>query len=166
MSDGEPGPFPGHRIVAASWLSTVVFGSVVALHLLATDRLQGASIAVSLAFFVLGLLVWMYAFGKAVARSTRDEITLTGLFFLQRTAPRPVQVQMLSSLLVALGAAALSASAQPFAVMEPVLPLALCGLWGARHGRFGPRRQPPPRPSRARRQGGARAAGRKGAGRR
>jgi hypothetical protein len=42
--------------------------------------------------------------------------------------------------------AAATAYANPFAVLEPVLPLALMGLWSARYGEF-PARAADPRPA-------------------
>lgn len=140
----EAGPaeagLPGARIVAASWTGTTLFAATATAAWAGVDAFDDPSIAVALGEFALGLAVWAYAFGKAMARSAAgDDVTLSGLFFLVG-APTPVQVQLLGSLAVSVAFAALTASAEPFGVMQPVLPLALAGAWGARHGRYRPRR--------------------------
>lgn len=131
---------PGARILAASWGSTVVFAVTAAGDRLGAQSLELPATVTALALFAIGVAVWMVAFVHAVARSTRDEITLPGLFFLVGTAPRPVQVHLLGSLAASAAVVAATAIEAPFGVMEPVLPLALAGLWGARHGTFPPRR--------------------------
>ena len=130
----------GQAIVTGSWVSNVVLAAAAALSLAQIDAAEGASMLVSLVLFGVGVLVWCYAFAKGIARSVRDEVTVVGLFFLSGSAPRPVRVELLGSVLVAVVIAAVTASTEPFAVMEPVLPLALAGAWGARYGRFAPRR--------------------------
>lgn len=131
---------PGRGIMRVSWASTLVFAVTAAGDRLGISALEGPAAFTALILFTIGFVVWMVAFIRAVARSAKEEITLGGLFFLVGTAPRPVQVQLLGSLLVAVAVAAATASEAPFGVMEPVLPLALTGLWGARHGTFGSRR--------------------------
>lgn len=142
------GELPGRWIVGLSWASTVGFVVVAAADRFGISALDEPAALVALSLFGVGLVVWLAAFGIAVARSTRDDVTLGGLFFLQGAAPRPVQVQLLGSLVVAIIVAGATATSEPFGVMEPILPLALAGLWGARHGTFRPRRdrEPPGEP--------------------
>ena len=89
-----------------------------------------------------GLFLW--AFAVAVDRSRSDAIGIGGLFFLQGSAPRAVQVRLLGSLAVqatvAVGTAAVHPfTSQAFAVLAPMFGVGLAGLWGARYGRFEPR---------------------------
>ncbi|HLF99381.1 MAG TPA: hypothetical protein VI916_02845 [Acidimicrobiia bacterium] len=142
------GDLPGVRILSASWLSTAAFTATAVGDRVGVDALELPATLTALALFAAGFVVWLIAFARAVGRSRTDEITLSGLFFLVGSAPRPIQVQLLGSLAVAVVVAGATASAAPFGVLEPVFPLALVGLWGARHGEFGPRRTPAERPRR------------------
>jgi hypothetical protein len=92
----------------------------------------------------IGLFFWAYA--VAVGRSRTDSIGIGGLFFLAGpdTAPRPDRRNLLASLATQAGIALASAGARPFTtlafgVLVPLYGLALTGLYGACHGRFGPR---------------------------
>ncbi len=100
--------------------------------------------AVDLILFLVALPVWVYAFLSAVGRTARgDDIAVASLFFLQRSAPRPVRASLLAALAACLGVTALTAKANPFGVLVPMLPLGLTGLWGALHGTY------PARPARS-----------------
>jgi hypothetical protein len=100
--------------------------------------------ATGLTLFLASLPVWCYALGKAIARSARgDEITVSSLFFLSESAPPRVRRHLLGATAVSVGIAAIMATANPFAVLVPMLPLGLAGLWGARHGTFPPRTAEP-----------------------
>lgn len=136
------GDLAGRRIIGVSWASTAVFAATATGDRLGVEALEQPATVTALVLFAAGFVVWMAAFVRAVGRSREEEVTLGGLFFLAGTAPRPVQVQLLGSLAVSIAVAAATASEAPFGVMEPVLPLALAGLWGARYGTFGPRRRP------------------------
>lgn len=137
--DGEVAP--GTAIVWTSWVSTVVFGITATGDRVGIDALELPATVTALGLFGAGMVVWAVAFVQAVGRSRHEQITLSGLFFLHGTAPRPVQVSLLGSLAVAIVIAAATASEAPFGVMEPMFPLALAGLWGARHGKFPERRR-------------------------
>lgn len=139
------GDLPGRAIITASWIGTALFAVTAAADRAGVESLEPVATFTALALFAAGFVIWIVAFVMAVARSTEAEITVPGLFFLQGTAPRPVQVQLLGSLAVAIVVAGATASAAPFGVMQPVFPLALAGLWGARHGAFGPRKARPGR---------------------
>ena len=74
-------------------------------------------------------------------RSSRgDDIAVASLFFLQGSAPAAVQKQLLGAFAASIVVAIATAWFNPFAVLVPMLPLGLVGLWGARHGEFPPRR--------------------------
>jgi hypothetical protein len=142
---------PGRRIVEASWVTVAIFAVATLPDAAGLDAFDGAAVAVSLALFLGSLPIWMYAFGVAVNRTARgDDISVSGLFFLNQSAPKPVQRQLLGSLAVSVVVAAVTASANPFSVLVPMLPLGFAGLWGARHGEY------PPRPAAPKRTGGRR----------
>lgn len=124
-----------------SWATTALFAATAVADRAGVDALETPAAAVALAGFVAGVVVWALAFARAVGRSRYDEIDLVGLFFLQGTAPRPVQAHLLGSFAVALVVAGATAVDAPFGVLEPVLPLALAGWWGARYGEFPERRR-------------------------
>lgn len=135
------GDLPGRRIVASSWVTTAIFVATAAADFVGVDVLEPVATGVALSFFGVGIAVWIVAFVHAVGRSRTEEITLGGLFFLVGSAPRPARLQLMGSLVVAVVAAGATAAEAPFGVLEPVLPLALAGLWGARHGQFAARKR-------------------------
>jgi hypothetical protein len=133
-------------IVRASWIGTAVF-AVTALAAVATRAATIPAAVVALGLFAAGIAVFFWAYAIAVNRSRTDAIGIGGLFFLAGadTAPNAIK----RALLAALGAQTVvglaTAAARPFTtlafgVLVPLFGLALTGLWGARHGRFGPRR--------------------------
>jgi hypothetical protein len=65
-----------------------------------------------------------------------DSITVTSLFLLQGSAPRPVRRLLLGGLVISLVVVVLSAAREPFGILQPVFPLGLCATWAARHGTF------------------------------
>lgn len=136
---GARGAVPGRVLVRASWGATIVFGVTSTSARAGVEPIEDVAVPVALACFGAGLVVWAYAFGKALVRSTREQVTLSGLFLLAPVAPRRIRVLMLGALGASIGFAAFTAPAEPFGVLEPVLPLALAGAWSARHGAFAPR---------------------------
>jgi hypothetical protein len=131
---------PGGRIVWCSWLSVLVLAVVGVLDV-AIDAFDAVAVAVCVALFLASLVVWTYAFGRALVRSSRgDDIAVAGLFFLQGSAPAVVRNRLLGSVAASVVVAAVTAWANPFTVLVPMLPLGLSGLWGARYGRFPARR--------------------------
>lgn len=136
--DGE-----GRRTIAWSWGTTALFAAITIPVALGASALEGVAIAVSLALFAASLVVWTYAFGLAVVRTTRgDDVTVPGLFFLSAgAAPRAVRRHLMGSLTVSVVVAIATVKANPFSALVPMLALGLPGLWGARHGTFPPRRR-------------------------
>ena len=132
-------------IVRASWIGTAVFAAS-AVAAVATRPPPIPAVVVAAGLFMAGIGIFFWAYAIAVGRSRTDSIGIGGLFFLAGpdTAPGPDKRHLLASLgaqtVIALG----SAAARPFTtlafgVLVPLYGLALTGLYGARHGRFGPR---------------------------
>ena len=133
-------------IVRASWIGTAVF-TATAVAAVATRAVTIPAAAVALGLFAAGIGIFFWAYAIAVNRSRTDAIGIGGLFFLAgtETAPQGVKRALLASLAAQTVVALATAAARPFTtlafgVLVPLYGLALTGLWGARHGRFGPRR--------------------------
>lgn len=131
----------GRWIIVASWVANVVFAVTAIPAAAGVEPFDAPAIAISLILFLVGIGVWIWAFGTALVRSANgDEIVVANLFLVQGEVPRRVRFHLLGSGIVCLVIAAGTAVAEPFGVLVPMLPLACAGLWGARHGRFPPRR--------------------------
>jgi len=137
----EPPPSTTDRIIVWSWVATAVFAVVVGLYALGVSALKWVAVGVSGAMFLVSLGVWVYAYARAMVRSSRgDDISVPTLFFLSAgTAPPAVRRHLMGSLAVAIVVALATVQNDPFTVLAPMLPLGLAGLWAARHGTF-PRR--------------------------
>jgi hypothetical protein len=137
------------RVIAASWAGTALL-AVTAVGDVVTASLKWPAFVVAVAMFVVGTGVFVGALVIAAGRSRREEIGMGGLFFLQGSAGRDVQVRLLGSLGVQVVIAFATASAKPyttlaFGILAPMYGLGLAGLWAARHGTFGPRVTSPKR---------------------
>ena len=148
----------GRWIVVTTWVTFGLFFVTIVPDALGIDAFDDLSAVVALVLFLASVVIWLYAFGLAVVRSARgDDVSVGSLFFLASSAPSDVRRWMVGALIASLVVAAATAFANPFAVLEPVLPLALMGLWSARYGTFPARGAAPARPTRPRAQpGGAR----------
>jgi hypothetical protein len=142
----------GQRIVVASWVTLAVFGAAAIPDALGLDALDTVAAGVSLALFLASLPIWIYAFGRVIARSARgDDIAVsTWVFLAGGTAPANVRRHLLGATVFSVAIAAVTAYANPFAVLVPMLTLGFAALWGARHGEY------PPRPAPALSKGGRR----------
>ena len=130
----------GRSIVVVSWATLALFVVTIVPDASGGHALDGVASCVALTLFLISLPIWLYAFGLAVVRSARgDEIGVGSLFFLMGSAPSDVRRRLFGALGLSLVVACATAWANAFAVLEPMLPLALVGLWGARHGTFPPR---------------------------
>ena len=130
----------GQAIIRASWIGNLIFAAVAIPAALGVGPFEPAAVVVSLALFAVSLGVWVWAFGVAVVRSSQgDDIVVGNLFLFEGDAPKAVRRQLFASVGVCLVITAVSASANPFGVLVPMLPLGFVGLWGARHGVFRPR---------------------------
>lgn len=129
---------PGSRIIEASLAGTALFAVTAFPASAGVESLKLPAAVLSLGLFVAAIPLSLVALARAAVRTARqeDRITVGGLFFLQGSAPRPVRRLLLGSLLAALVVTVLTVSGEPFGVLQPVFPLALCARWGARYGTF------------------------------
>ena len=127
----------GRWIVVLSWVTLGIFAATIIPSAAGLDALDLTADTIALVLFFAGVLIWIYAFGVAVIRSARgDDIGVGNLFFLQGSAPADVRKWLFGSLAISVVIGFAAALANPFAALEPILPLALVGLWGARYGTF------------------------------
>lgn len=134
----------GQGIVRASWAGTIVFGVGTVAGVVAPDALAWLGFAVSLALFLVGCVVFAWAFVIAAGRSRTDEIAVASLYLLSGS-PSAVRVQLFGSLAVEIIVAFGTAAARPYtiaaaAILAPVYGVGMCGLWAARYGKFPPRK--------------------------
>ena len=136
-------------IQQASWWGSALFAmTAVAAAVAPEGPLKGVALAVAIALFLAGCFAFFAGYARAVQRSRRDSIGVSDLFFLGGgVAPRPVRRSLLGALLFQVAVALGTAIARPYTslaagILVPVYGLGLCGLWGARHGTFAPRRNP------------------------
>jgi hypothetical protein len=144
VNELDPAGPHGGRIITASRVGTAVFAVTATAAVIDKDTFGLINVIVSLALFGVGCVVFLWAFGIAVSRSRTDAIGIGGLYFLQGSAPRSVQVALLVPLAVQIVVALVSAGLRPFTslafgVLVPMFGLGQAGLWGGRYGRFGSR---------------------------
>ncbi len=133
-------PVAGQAIIRSSWLGNLLFVATAVPVAAGVAAFDPISAVVALALFAVSLGIWVWAFAIAVARSARgDNIVVGNLFLFEGQVPKGVRAQLFSAVGVCLVITALTASADPFGVLVPMLPVGLVGLWGARHGVFPPR---------------------------
>jgi hypothetical protein len=132
---------PGRAILRTGWVANAIFAiTAIPAAITRDDTLLDIAIGVSLALFLFACGAFMYAFGLGIARTARgDNVVVANLFFLQGSAPRPVQREFIAMFLVCLAVALATMVWEPFGVLVPMLPPGLAGVWAARHGTFGPR---------------------------
>ena len=136
----------GRAVVRASWVGTAVF-TAAAVAGVAIEAAEGVFAVVSLVLFGLGLVAFLWSFGRAVVRSQDEEIAVASLWLLTGSAPASVRRSLLASVAVEVVVALVAASLRPFTAMAfgilvPVYGLGLCGVWAGRHGRFPARNRP------------------------
>lgn len=130
-------------MIRASWIGTAAL-AITAIGDVITPAFKVPAFLVAVAMFAVGTGLFIAALVVAAGRSREHEIGMGGLFFLQGSAPRSVQVQLLGSLAVEVVVALATAGAKPytslaFGILAPVYGLGIAGLWAARHGTFAPR---------------------------
>ena len=143
---------PGRMIVTANAVLTSVFALATAVAAAVfAQPWKAFAVAVSLACFAAGVCAFLVGYWNAVQRSRTDNIGVAALYFLfGDVAPRSVKVRMNSVLAVQAVAGLAGAIARgstdgkpgstlAFGILAPMLGLGMNGLWGARHGTFGPR---------------------------
>jgi hypothetical protein len=138
-------------IVRASLGGTALLAVVAVAGIIEPDPPVGVVVAVvSLLLFAVGIGAFVVTLLKAADRSRREELHVPGLWWLAGgTAPKEVRRLLVGSFLAQVVIAFVAASIQPytgvaFAILAPLQGLGLTGLWGARHGTFGPRATRPP----------------------
>jgi hypothetical protein len=130
----------GRWIIVTSWVAVGLFAVTIVPDALGLSAMDGVGVAVTLTLFLAALVIWSYAFGVGVVRSARGEdVGVANLFFLQGSAPRDVRRQLFAALGVSVVLACATVWANAFAALEPIFPLALISLWGARYGTFSAR---------------------------
>ena len=132
---------PGRWIVRASWAATVVLAAVTLAAAVDPDAFIGVFFGVAVSWFFAGSALFALDVVLAAGRSRESAMGIGGLFFLAGSAPRRVQWLLLGSLAVQVAVSVAGAAVRPFTplafgTLAPVLGLALCGLWGVRHGIF------------------------------
>lgn len=148
-TEAEP---PGRSIVLASWIGTAVFVVAAIAATLAPDDLGAAFAIMSVLYLGAGVVLFLLTLVVAADRSRTDAIGIGGLFFLQGSAPGPVQRHLMASFAVEVVVALAAASIRiytplAFGILVPMYGLGLAGLWGARYGSFGPREASAARPN-------------------
>ncbi len=137
---------PGRSIIVTSWGANAVYALTAIPFALGVDDLEEVAVATALALFGLSLVVWVWAFGVAFARSAHGEdLAVASLFLTVGGTPTEVRWQLFGAFGACLLVTAGTAAADPFGVLVPMLPFGLVGLWAARHGVFPPRPAPKPR---------------------
>lgn len=131
-----------------SWAGTLVFVATAVPAALEVDVFQLPAAIVALTLFGLGILANLWALAIAIDRSRVDAIGMGGLFFLAGSAPRSVQLHLMSSLAVQVVCGFVTASLRPFTslafgILVAMFGLGVAGLWGAKHGEFDPRVEQP-----------------------
>lgn len=146
MSEGPENE--GRAIVVFGWIANALFAvTAVPAAITSADAFVAVAIGTALLFFFVAIGAFVYALAVAVARSARgDNVAVANLFFLQGSAPRPVQRSFLVLFVVCVLIAVGTAAWEPFGVLVPMLPIGLAGVWAARYGTFPPR--PPATPRR------------------
>jgi hypothetical protein len=141
VPDADEEPIESSAIVNVSWAGTGLFVATTVLAVIDPDGLSGPGLAVDLGLFAIGCAAFLWAYAVAVSRSRTDAIGIGGLYFLQGSAPRVIQLRLLIPLAVQVVVAVAAASLRPytavaFGILVPIFGLGLAGLWGARHGVF------------------------------
>jgi hypothetical protein len=137
-------------IIRASLGGTAVLTVVAVAGIIEPDPPVGVVVAVvSLVMFAIGIVAFVATLLQAADRSRTEELHVPGLWWLAGTAPRDVRRLLLGSFAAQVVVALVAASIRPytgvaFAILAPLQGLGLTGLWGARHGTFGPRATRPP----------------------
>jgi hypothetical protein len=140
---GSLGLVAGRSIVLTSYVTLGLFVVTIVPAAAGLSAFDGLSTFVALGLFLVSLPIWCYAFGLGLVRSSRgDDVNVSNLFFLTGSAPDAVRRPLIAVAAVSTVIAFATAWANAFAVLEPMFPLALLPLWGARYGVFPARPAP------------------------
>jgi hypothetical protein len=134
----------GRGIVVASWVGVALFALTAIPAAAGVSGFDVATLVVDVTLFLVGIVVFLWAFAVALVRSSQgDDIVVASLFLVQGPVPRPVRGRLFAALVVAVVIAGATGTADAFGILVPILPLGFVGLWGARNGVFPPRRDRP-----------------------
>ncbi len=123
---------PGRGIIVASWVGDLVFAVTAIPATLGVEALDAPAIAAALVLFFVSLGVWTWTFVVALSRSARgDDIVVANLFGTIGGASGAVRRHLFGALGVCLVITVVTAAADPFGVLVPMLPLGFVGLWAA-----------------------------------
>ena len=141
-----PADAPGRRITAFAWQATALFSVTAILAAISSSSsLRVVAVVVALVLFAAGMIVFLIAYLRAIGRSRYEVVSVAGVYLMTGgVAPTRVRRSLYGALVAQIVVALVTASVRPytslaFGVLVPLLGLALCGLWSARHGDF-PRR--------------------------
>ncbi|MPY92753.1 MAG: hypothetical protein GEV08_06675 [Acidimicrobiia bacterium] len=141
------GPFStSESTIRVVWAGTGLFVLSGALAVVFdASATRSVAVAVALACFALGCVLYLSGYARAVQRSRAEEISMAALTFLAgETASPRVRRQLLGATAVQVVAAVAGASARPFTslafgILAPVLGVGAQAFWASRFGTF-PRR--------------------------
>jgi hypothetical protein len=147
-NDIEATASEGGGILRATVVGTGVFVVVGGLGLALPDVFTAPFIVVSLLEFLVGSIVFVLAFLRAVDRSRTESIGIGGLFFGAGSTPGAVQRILVGSLVVQTVFAVVVGTVRvytgmAFGILAPMWALGFTGLWSAAYGTF-PERTPEP----------------------
>jgi hypothetical protein len=146
MSFFVPTGVEGRRILSFTWQATAVFSvTAIVTAIWPTSLLRVVAVTVALVLFGLGMVIFMVAYLRSIARSRFEVISVAGIYLMMGgVAPLPVRRSLYSALAVQIVVALATASVRPytslaFGVLVPLFGLALCGLWSSVGGTFPPK---------------------------
>jgi hypothetical protein len=138
----------GALIIRMAALATAAFVVTAVLAAVSLSTFHGVATAVSLVLFGLGILIFFYAYARAVSRSRFEVISVVGVYFLSGgSAPKTVRVYLLGLVGIQTAVAIATAASRPytslaFGILVPLFGIAMCGLWASIHGGFPARPDP------------------------
>jgi hypothetical protein len=147
------GSIPGIGLIWASWIGTAIFtisatySSTIGYDAHRSPPGEQTGALIALVLFGIGCVLFVVALALGALRSRDAQMGIGGWFFLAGSAPPIVQRHLLGSVAVEVTVAVVTAAARPFStlafgILVPTYGLALCGIWGARHGDFPPAVEP------------------------
>ncbi|MFT7599570.1 MAG: hypothetical protein ACI8TP_002505 [Acidimicrobiales bacterium] len=138
----KPGRVSPERVVSLAVAVTAIHLAASVLGLQDTSTALAISGVVNVALFGVGIILFVAAFLVAAGRSRTEDLWFGGVFFLTGdVAPTNHRVVLLACVatqtIVGLAVAGLAPfTAAAFAVLVPLLGLAILAWYGSRFGRF------------------------------
>lgn len=133
----------GRWVLIASWSATALFTvtAVIGAIFYGWTRVPAAIVARGL--FLVGIVIFLASFWRAIGRSREETVAVSTLFFLAGS-PREVQLHLLGSLGVQVVVAVVTASMRLYTslalgILVPIIGIGFSGMWAARYAAFPPR---------------------------